>query len=137
MALQTGSRKPYEPPVQSVAGQIFDAVLMLVLVFITLYLPLLLKLAGGGTTTTEYPNATWESLGQNPTMAAQWEKLGFAPEKAAAIVGTRFDYAFNWGAVALTAIIIVGYFVFMFRYSDREYREVIAEHFDGEGRPRP
>ncbi len=124
-------RPPYEPPVQSVAGQIVDAVLMLVLVFITLYLPLLLKLAGGGTTATETPNPTWEALGQNATMAAQWEKLGFTPEKAAGIIGTRFDYAFNWSAVALTALIIVGYFVFMFRYSDRQYREVIAERFDG------
>jgi hypothetical protein len=94
--------------------------------------PLLLKLAGGGTTKTEYPNPTWESLGQNPTMAAQWEKLGFAPEKAATIIGTRFDYTIDWTALAFTAAVIVGYFVFMFRYSDREYREVIAEHFDGE-----
>ncbi|BAU88836.1 hypothetical protein MPPM_0231 [Methylorubrum populi] len=124
-------RTPYEPPVQSVVGQIVDAVLMLVLVFITLYLPLWLKLAGGGTSTTTVSNPTWDSLGQNPTMAGQWEKLGFTPEKAAGIIGTRFDYAFNWTLVALTAAIIVGYFVFMFRYSDREYREVIAEHFDG------
>lgn len=124
-------RKPYQPPAQSVAGQIVDAVLMLVLVVITLYLPLLLKLAGGGTTKTEFPNPTWESLGQNATMAAQWEKLEFTPEKAAAIIGTRFDYAFNWGAVAFTALVIVGYFIFLFRYSDKQYREVIAERFDG------
>ncbi|GJE81164.1 hypothetical protein [Methylorubrum thiocyanatum] len=124
-------RPPYEPPIQSVLGQIVDAVLMLVLVFITLYLPLLFKLAGGGTSTTELPNPTWDSLGQNATMAGQWEKLGFTPEKAAGIIGTRFDYSFNWGLVALTAAIIVGYFIVMFRYSDRQYREVIAEHFDG------
>lgn len=104
---------------------------MLVLVFITLYLPLLFKLAGGGTSTTELPNPTWDSLGQNATMAGQWEKLGFTPERAAGIIGTRFDYSFNWGLVALTAAIIVAYFIVMFRYSDRQYREVIAEHFDG------
>lgn len=121
---------PYEPPNQSVAGQIFDALLMLVLVFITLYLPLWLKLAGGGTTTTDYPNPTWDVLGQNPTMAAQWEKLGFSAEKAASIIGTRFDYSFNWVALGFTALIIVSYFVFMFRYSDREYRDVIAERFN-------
>lgn len=126
---------PYEPPTQSVAGQIFDAFLMLILVFITLYLPLLFKLAGGGTTTTDYPNPTWETLGQNATMAAQWEKLGIAPEKAATIIGTRFDYSFNWTALAFTALIIVGYFVFLFRYSDREYREVIAERFGDDRLP--
>ena len=85
--------------------------------------------SGGGTTTTEYPNPSWESLGQNAVMAAQWEKLGIAPEKAATIIGTRFDYNFNWTALAFTALIIVAYFVFMFRYSDHEYREVIAERF--------
>ncbi len=114
---------------------------MLVLVVITLYLPLLLKLAGGGTTTKTVENPTWESLGQNAVMAAQWEKLDFTPEKAATIIGTRFDYAFNWGAMAFTALIIVGYFVFLFRYSDKQYRDVIAERFDGrrapESRPHP
>jgi hypothetical protein len=127
---------PYEPPTQSVAGQIFDAFLMLILVFITLYLPLLLKLAGGGTTTTEYPNPSWESLGQNAVMAAQWEKLGIAPEKAATMIGTRFDYSFNWTALAFTALIIVGYFIFMFRYSDYEYRDVIAERFGDDPAPK-
>jgi hypothetical protein len=127
---------PYEPPTQSVAGQIFDAFLMLILVFITLYLPLLLKLAGGGTTTTEYPNPSWESLGQNAVMAAQWEKLGIAPEKAATMIGTRFDYSFNWTALAFTALIIVGYFIFMFRYSDYEYRDVIAERFGDDQAPK-
>ncbi|GBU18766.1 MULTISPECIES: hypothetical protein [Methylobacterium] len=130
------SKVPYEPPKQSVAGQIFDGLLMLVLVGITLYLPLLFKLAGAGTTTREFQSPTWESLGQNATMAAQWEKLGIAPEKAATIIGTRFDYSFNWVALAFTAIIIVGYFIFMFRYSEKEYREVIAERFGDETGPR-
>ncbi|MBP27800.1 hypothetical protein [Methylobacterium sp.] len=127
---------PYEPPTQSVAGQIFDALLMLVLVFITLYLPLWLKLAGGGTTTTEYPNPSWQALGQNPVMAAQWEKLGFSAEKAASIVGTRFDYSFNWISLAFTALIMVGYFIFMFVYSDHEYRDVIAERFGDDQSPK-
>ena len=125
---------PYEPPQQSVLGQIFDAFSMLILVFITLYLPLWLKLAGSGTTATEYPEPTWEALGQNPTMAAQWEKLGFSAEKAATIIGTRFDYSISWAALAFTLLIIVAYFVFMFLHSDREYRDVIAERF-GDDQP--
>ncbi|WP_336490414.1 hypothetical protein [Methylobacterium nigriterrae] len=128
-------KQPYEPPAQSVAGQVVDAVLMLVLVFITLYLPLLFRLAGGGTRTTEFPNPSWEALGQNAVMAAQWEKLGFSPEKAAALIGTRFDYAVNGTVLAFTALIIVGYFVFLFRYSDREYRDVIAERFGDGAQP--
>ncbi|GLK56204.1 succinate dehydrogenase hydrophobic anchor subunit [Methylopila capsulata] len=129
------SRRPYEPPAQSVVGQIVDAVLMLGLVVVTLYLPLLLGLAGSGATTTAYDNPSWETLKQNPTMAAQWEKLGFTPDSAAAIIGARFDYSVSWMAFAVTALVIVVYFVAMLRWSDKEYREVIAERFDDGERP--
>lgn len=121
---------PYEPPTQSVVGQVFDAFLMLALVLVTLYLPLLLKLAGGGTTTKEFPSPTWDSLGQNATMAGQWEKLGFDPEHAAAIIGTKFDYSFSWVSLVITGVVILGYFAAVLRWSEKEYREVIAEHFD-------
>jgi len=129
------SRPPYEPPAQSVFGQIIDAVLMLGLVVVTLYLPLLLGLAGSGATTKAYDNPSWETLGQNPTMAAQWEKLGFTPDTASAIIGARFDYSVSWIAFAVTALVIVGYFVVMLRWSDKEYRDVIAERFGDDDRP--
>lgn len=129
-------KAPYEPPAQSVIGQIVDAFLMLGLVLVTLYLPLLLGLAGGGTTTKTYDNPTWEALGQNPTMAAQWEKLGFDPEKASAIIGVKFDYSFSWLAFAVTAVVIVAYFIALLRWSDKEYRDVIAERFPDEAPPR-
>lgn len=125
-------RAPYEPPTQSVFGQIVDAVLMLALVLVTLYLPLLLGLAGGGTTAKTFDNPTWETLGQNAAMAGQWEKLGFDPAKAAEIIGKRFDYEFSWIALAVTALVILGYFVGMLRWSDKEYRDVIAEKFGDE-----
>jgi succinate dehydrogenase hydrophobic anchor subunit len=131
------SKAPYEPPTQSVIGQIVDAFLMLVLVLVILYLPLLLGLAGGGTTTQVFDSPTWESLGQNAVMAAQWEKLGFDPAKAAEIIGKRFDYSFSWLSFAITAVVIVGYFVAMLRWSDKEYREVIAERFGDDVAPRP
>ena len=129
------SRRPYEPPTQSVFGQVIDAVLMLGRVGVTLYLPLLLGLAGSGATVAAYDNPTWETLKQNATMAAQWEKLGFTPESAAAIIGARFDYSVSWVAFAVTALVIVAYFVAMLRWSDKEYREVIAERFDDGERP--
>lgn len=125
-------KPPYEPPTQSVFGQVFDALLMLVLVVVTLYLPVLLGLAGGGTTTKTYENPTWATLGQNAAMAEQWEKLGFDPVKAAEIIGKRFDYDFSWIALIVTGLVIVGYFVGMLRWSDKEYRDVIAERFDDE-----
>ncbi|MFD1331262.1 hypothetical protein ACFQ4O_04555 [Methylopila musalis] len=129
------SRPPYEPPAQSLTGQIVDALLILGLVVVTLYLPLLLKLSGAGVTKVVQAAPTWESLGQNAVMAAQWEKLGFDPAKAAEIIGSRFDYSFSWGALALTALVIVGYFVVMLRWSDKEYRDVIAERFGEDGPP--
>lgn len=131
------TKAPYEPPAQSVVGQIIDAFLMLALVLVILYLPLLLGLAGGGTTTQVFDNPTWESLGQNAAMAAQWEKLGFDPAKAAEIIGKRFDYSFSWISFMVTALVIVAYFVALLRWSEKEYREVIAEKFGDDATARP
>jgi hypothetical protein len=128
-------KPPYEPPTQSVFGQVVDAFLMLALVVVTLYLPLLLGLAGGGTTTKTFDAPTWEALGQNAAMAEQWVKLGFEPATAAEIIGKRFDYEFSWLALAVTALVIFGYFAAMLRWSDEEYRDVIAERFGDDARP--
>ena len=121
--------KPYRPPEQSKAGQIFDSVFLLALVYVVLFAPLVLGLTGGGTTTKAVEQPTWEALGQNETMAAQWEKLGYTPESAAEIITTRFDYSINPLALIITALVIFGYFFFVIRFSDREYREVIDERF--------
>jgi len=123
------STKPYTPPEQSKAGQIFDSVFLLALVYVVLFAPLVLGLTGGGTTTKTVEQPTWEALGQNETMAAQWEKLGYTPESAAEIITTRFDYSINPLALIITALVIFGYFFFVIRFSDREYREVIDERF--------
>ncbi|ODS04144.1 hypothetical protein AUC71_05500 [Methyloceanibacter marginalis] len=123
------STKPYRPPEQSKAGQIFDSVFLLALVYVVLFAPLVLGLTGGGTTTKTVEQPTWEALGQNETMAAQWEKLGYTPESAAEIITTRFDYSINPLALIITALVIFGYFFFVIRFSDREYREVIDERF--------
>ena len=123
------STKPYRPPEQSKTGQIFDSVFLLALVYVVLFAPLVLGLTGGGTTTKTVEQPTWEALGQNETMAAQWEKLGYTPESAAEIITTRFDYSINPLALIITALVIFGYFFFVIRFSDREYREVIDERF--------
>jgi hypothetical protein len=119
----------YQPPKQSTIGQIFDALLIMALVVVTLYLPLILKLAGGGTTTHEIDASSWQTLGQNAVMSEQWEKLGFTPATAAPIIGARFDYAINWGTLALSFGVIIAYFVVLIIISDRQYKEVIAERF--------
>lgn len=124
-------RKVYEPPTQSKGGQFFDSIFLLILVYATLFAPLVLGLTGGGTKVMEVAEKSWEALGQNETMQAQWEKLGYTPETAAEIITTRFDYTVDPVNVLITAVVIIGYFVFLVRTSEKEYREVIAEKFGG------
>ncbi|WP_374309507.1 hypothetical protein [Methylocella sp.] len=119
----------YEPPKQSAAGQIFDALLMMALVIVTLYLPLLLGLAGGGVVQEKVDASSWSTLGQNAVTAGQWEKLGFTPETAAPIIAARFDYVINWGTLAFSFAVVIAYFVALIAISNRQYKDVIAERF--------
>ena len=84
--------------------------------------------AADGTKT--WSGLSWEALGQNPTMQAQWEKLGYKVEGAADIITQPFDYTIDYAGIVITALVILGYFVFMLRVSEKEYRQVIAEKFD-------
>jgi hypothetical protein len=120
------------PPRQGVAGQLIDVITLLALTFGALYLPLWMGLAGAGKETVEMANPTWESLGQNAVMQQKWIELGFAtPADAAAIINSRFNYTFSWVELLVMAVVVIGYFVLIVRLSDREYRDVIAEKFDG------
>lgn len=120
----------YEPPRQSGAGQFFDSVFLLGLVYVALFIPLILGLTGADSTTAMPEVVTWETLDQNETMQAQWEKLGYTPETAAELITVRFDYSINPLTLLFTAVVIIGYFVFLVRVSDKEYRDVIREKFD-------
>ena len=135
----------YVPPKQSVAGQLFDIACLLGLVFGALFLPIWLQIAvpsrveklPPGVTYTTSANGTktwsglsWEKLGQNPTMQAQWKKLGYSKEKAAEIITHPFEYDIDVSGVVLTAVVVLGYFMFMLFMSEKEYRQVIAEKFD-------
>jgi len=123
----------YEPPKQSGIGQFIDSIFILVLVYVSLMLPLFINI-GGGTGGGDGGKAvayTWKSLGQNATMQAQWEKLGYSANQAAEIITSRFDYTIEPISLIITAVVIIGYFVFLLKISDREYREVINEKFNG------
>lgn len=126
----------YQPPKQRRSGQIIDCVFILALVYVCLLMPLLM---GGGASTYVVPgakeNPTWESLHQNATMQAQWQKLGINAQQAGEMINTRFNYTINPWTLGLTLIVIVGYFVFLLKLSDKEYREVINEKFGQEGQP--
>ena len=136
----------YIPPKQSIAGQLFDVAFLLVLVFGALFLPIWLgiatpsrteKLPQGVTYTMQADGKTktwnglsWEKLGQNPTMQAQWSKLGYTKETAADIITMPFNYEIDIGGVILTGVVILTYFMFLLGMSEREYKQVIAEKFD-------
>ncbi len=119
----------YEPPKQSMFGQIFDSLFLLALVGLTLFAPLWLQLAGGGKTELSFPDKTWTGMGQTPVMQQAWEKLGHTPETAQPLIASRFDYVFDPIMLAITAAVIVFYYVFVIRFSDKEYRDVIRERF--------
>ena len=131
-------KQNYIPPNQGMFGQIFDSILILVLVYASLMLPLLMKEkaapaaepAVAAEVVAETTKITWESLGQNEIMQAQWVKLGYDPDKAAVIINNRFDYTINPMMLIITILVVVGYFLVVLKVSDKEYRQVIAEKFD-------
>jgi hypothetical protein len=119
----------YDPPKQSKLGQMFDSLFLLVLTFLSLFAPLWLGLAGGGKTTLEFADKTWSGLNQSQTMQTAWEKLGYTPETAEPLIASRFDYVFDPIMMAITAFVIVFYYFFVIKFSDKEYRDVIRERF--------
>lgn len=127
-------KKNYTPPNQGMFGQIFDTILILALVYLSLMVPLLFKAAAKAEDAAHIAAAavkeSWESLGQNAVQQAQWIKLGYDPEKAATLINSRFDYTIDPVMLMITIAVIVGYFWFMLKVSDKEYREVIREKFD-------
>jgi hypothetical protein len=136
----------YVPPKQGIPGQLFDVAFLVALVFAALFLPIWLKIAVPSRveklpagvsytmdkdgTTKHWTGVTWDKLGQNPTMQAQWKKLGYDQDAAAAIITQPFDYTIDVAGVAITGAVILGYFIFLLVMSDKEYRQVIAEKFE-------
>lgn len=122
----------YIPPVQGKVSQLIDVIVLLILSIGALYLPLWMHMAGSTKTPVAVTDPTWESLGQNAAMVAQYNKLGYADAASAAdLITARFDYSFSGVQLAVMIAVIVGYFVLMLRFSETEYKEVIAEKFDG------
>jgi hypothetical protein len=127
----------YNPPEQSKAGQLFDSLFLLFLVFAALFAPLYLGLAGGGKKPLEFADKTWAGMSQNETMVAQWDKLGLAKDEAGAIpqgtidmIASRFDYAFDPITLVLTALLVIAYFYIVLHWSKKEYADVINEKFN-------
>jgi hypothetical protein len=123
--------KAYIPSKQSGFGQLVDSIFLIALVYGSLMLPLLFNFGGGeeAAPAKEPTEITWQSLDQNEVMQAQWEKLGYGPAEAAELINARFDYSIEPISLGITALVIIGYFLFVLMYSEKEYRDVIAERF--------
>lgn len=119
----------YEPPTQSRWGQWVDAAVLLLLVFGALYAPVLLGWTSPAARTQSAGVPTWVTLHQSPAMVAQWEKLGYTAQTAAPLINSRFDYTVDPWGLGATALVLVAYFAMLLVYSDRQYRDVIREHF--------
>ena len=139
----------YNPPKQSTFGQVFDVVFVLVLTFLALFLPLWLQIAvpsrveklpdgvtyamqagADGTESKVWTGLTWEALGQNPVMQQQWEKLGYTAESAADIITMPFQYDIDYMGILITFVVIAGYYIYVLRVSEKEFREVVREKFE-------
>ncbi len=120
----------YSPPKQSKIGQLVDVVVLIALTMGALFVPLFLGLAGSSKSVTNpVADPTWETLGQTPAQAAQYEALGYTPASAHDIILSRFDYSFSITAVLVLVVVILLYYALVLRFSEVEYREVIAEKF--------
>jgi hypothetical protein len=120
----------YVAPVQGKGSQIIDVIFLVALSVGALFMPLWLGLAGAAkTVATPVENPTWESLGQTPAQAAQYEALGYDPASAHDLILARFDYSFTFSSLLVMIVVIVAYYALMLKFSESEYREVIAEKF--------
>ena len=125
----------YQPPQQSKFMQWVDIIFVVAAIFLALWLPLQAGWAGVSRAIVPIENPTWEALGQTPGQVEQWVKLGFADAAAAHdIIQNKFDYTIDWVQLIIMTVVIAGYFIFLFRASDKEYREVIDEKFNGKGK---
>lgn len=122
----------YNPPEQPKGMQWVDIIFVVAAIFLALWLPLQAGWAGISRAIQKIDNPTWEALGQTPAQVEQWVKLGFADAAAAHdIIQNKFDYTIDWLQLIVMTVVIAGYFIFLFRASDKEYREVIDEKFNG------
>ena len=150
------SPSPYRPPEQSSAGQLFDSLFVVALVAATLLVCLYLTVLSAAPAPAPEPAAQTTAVAEAPAADAStnaavaaapsadgltadqqklkterftalgWDDAKVAERKAAIAAKS---YEIDWFMLILTAIVVIGYFVFLVRASDKELREVINERF--------
>ena len=120
----------YNPPEQPQAMQFFDVICLIGAIFLALWFPLYMGWAGVAKSIDKIENPTWETLKQTPAQVEQWVKLGYADAAAAHdVIQNHFHYTIDWMQMLIMAAVVIGYFVFLFKASESEYRDVINEKF--------
>ena len=80
-----------------------------------------------------------EPSAQDKIKAERFAALGWdaarVAERQAAIAAK--SYSIDWSMLLLTALVVIGYFSFLVRASDKELREVIDERFGPASTPHP
>ncbi len=152
------SPSPYRPPEQSSAGQLFDSLFVVALVAATLLVCLYLTVlsaaptpepaaqtavvtaapateagasAAAATAVAAAPSTDGLTAEQQKLKTERFTALGWDDAKVAerkATIAAK-SYEFDWFMLILTAIVVIAYFVFLVRTSDKELREVINERF--------
>ncbi|MDQ4127890.1 MAG: hypothetical protein M3151_08110 [Actinomycetota bacterium] len=130
---------PYEPPRQSLRGQLVDAVFILVLLFATLFVSTyVLSLQAGGAAggeaaqprpISELPISSAEKQQFQKMIDAGMVDLQAVNDSVAANRASADKYAFSVLSLFVTAAIIIAYMAFVYQLSFKEYREVIEEKF--------
>lgn len=153
-------KTPYQPPEQSAAGQLFDSLFVIVLVAATLLGCLYLTVLSAAPAPAAAPAAVEaaaaptdpaapaaeapaakaaEPSAQDKIKSERFAALGWdaarVAEREAAIAAK--SYSIDWSMLLLTALVVIGYFSFLVRASDKELREVIDERFGPASTPHP
>jgi anti-sigma28 factor (negative regulator of flagellin synthesis) len=87
--------------------------------------------AAAATAVAAAPSADGLTAEQQKLKAERFTALGWDDAKVAerkAAIAAK-SYEIDWLMLILTAIVVIGYFVFLVRASDKELREVINERF--------
>lgn len=68
-------------------------------------------------------------LGLAGTALADETTTTVPASEPAADEATALDYTFTWPTFIVTFALVIGYYVFVFRMSEREFKGVVAERF--------
>ena len=122
----------YTPPEQSKSAQVVDIVFVVVAIFVALWLPLKLGLAGAA---KAHRQDRQPDLGSARPERRPWRRSGKSSatrrETAHDIIQNRFHYIIDWPTLIIMAVVLDRLFrLRRFAPPTSEYREVIAERFD-------